>query len=322
MAWFEARGSPSSATWFLYSGLSRSAQSFGGFGDGLGVGHERHDAVVVAVPGAVSRLGGLGDGVPGRDLVRLEEVLVGLAEGDSRRRRRRGSGGRGCPTLALMASISSPELASGSSTVDVDAVLGLEGLDDLAVVAPVVRQGDGGQRPFGLGRGDQVGHRVGAGAPATRRPRTAMPPRSVPPPTGPSTRPACRRRPAGRRRRSGRAPGSGHVAWWFRTPSWSFTSLCGSRRGIAASEGDITVPCSRGPPTPPDCPLMVATARSVEPAAACPSAGRSWQSPDPPSRIVRATDASARRRRTPAGRRERPPSCADVWNDGRPATPT
>ena len=32
MAWFDARGSPASATMFLYSGFKRSAQSAGGFG--------------------------------------------------------------------------------------------------------------------------------------------------------------------------------------------------------------------------------------------------------------------------------------------------
>ena len=32
IAWFDARGSPASATWPLYSGFSRSAQSAGAFG--------------------------------------------------------------------------------------------------------------------------------------------------------------------------------------------------------------------------------------------------------------------------------------------------
>src|SRR6185436_18758023 len=46
---------------------------------------EREDAVVVAVPGAVRVLGGGGDGVPGRDLVRLDQAigLGGRPEGQA-----------------------------------------------------------------------------------------------------------------------------------------------------------------------------------------------------------------------------------------------
>ena len=57
--------------------------------------------------------------------------------------------------LALIASSSSAEPASGLSSLTVEAVLGLEALDDAAVVAPVVRQGDRGQRALGLGGVDQ-----------------------------------------------------------------------------------------------------------------------------------------------------------------------
>ena len=59
------------------------------------------------------------------------------------------------PVLALMASISSPELASGSSSLTAIPYFVLKTTEDLAVVAPVVRQGDGREVPLGLGGGDQ-----------------------------------------------------------------------------------------------------------------------------------------------------------------------
>ncbi len=46
----------------------------------------------------------------------------------------------------------------GIEFVDLDAVLGGEGVDHLAVVAPVTGQGDGRQHPFFLGGGDEGGH--------------------------------------------------------------------------------------------------------------------------------------------------------------------
>ena len=69
--------------------------------------------------------------------------------------------------LALMASSSSPEPASGFSSLTVMPYLAREALDDFAVVAPVVRQGDRRQFAFGLGGSDQlvqIGRRCCLGA--------------------------------------------------------------------------------------------------------------------------------------------------------------
>ncbi len=186
----------------LVLGLHQIRPVLGRIGDRLGVGHERHDAVVVAVPGAVGRLGRSG-------IVSQVETLYGskrsLLASPKAKPTSTTSGfwGPGLPTLALMASISSPEPASGSRTVDVDAVLGFERLDHFAVVAPVVRQGDGGQRPSALAAAMSASIRGPRWRPlmATRRPRTVMRPRSAPPRTAPSMRPAHRPRPAGRRPR-------------------------------------------------------------------------------------------------------------------------
>ena len=143
--------------------------------DDLGVDLERQDAVVVAVPDAVGVLGGLRDRVPGRDLVRLEEVL-----GDALRAEARptsttsGACGPGLALLALMASISSFEPPSGLSPLIGIPYLAVNPSMSCTVVAPVARQRDGVQAAFGLGRGDEGVH---VGRPPeplpTRRPRPA-----------------------------------------------------------------------------------------------------------------------------------------------------
>ena len=74
-----------------------------------------------------------------------------------------GACGPGLSLLALIASISSPEPAFGSSSLTARPYLALKPSMTRAVVAPVVRQGDRGQRALGLGGLDQGGHRIGRG---------------------------------------------------------------------------------------------------------------------------------------------------------------
>ena len=64
--------------------------------------------------------------------------------------------------LALMASISSAEPASGFSSLTViSGYLALKPVDHVAIAAPVMRQGDGGQLAFRLGGGNEIFHRAG-----------------------------------------------------------------------------------------------------------------------------------------------------------------
>ena len=140
-----------------------------GLDDG-GVDLERHDTVVVAVPQAGGVLGRVRDRVPGRDLVRLVEVLgdalraVAQADVDDVRRLRAGVGlvGDDGRQLVLRA-------AARVEPVDRDPVLGGEPVDDGTVVAPVARERDRVQAAFGLGGRDEGVH--AAPSLPTRRPR-------------------------------------------------------------------------------------------------------------------------------------------------------
>ena len=131
--------------------------------------------------------------------------LSALAESPKERPTSMTSGacGPGLSLLALIASISSPEPASGVISLTVRPYLALKSVDDLAVVAPVVGQGDDRQLAFLLGGVDR--------APGWRRRRR---PRRTRRWTGPrSTRSTSRRRRRGMRRPAGRRPGSGNVVW-------------------------------------------------------------------------------------------------------------
>ena len=101
--------------------------------------------------------------VPGGDLVGHEQALVlggrAIANADV-------DDIRSLRALAVLVGADGLDLIGRAGVrvelVDLHAVLGLVGLDDLAVVGPVVRQRDGGQRAFGLGRATR-GH-AAAGA--------------------------------------------------------------------------------------------------------------------------------------------------------------
>ena len=117
---------------------------------------EGHHAVVVAVPVALGVLGAVGDAVPGRNLVGLQKAfgLGGRTEAeadvDHVRRLIAGIALVGLDRLDLVAGA-----GVGIELVDLETILGLEALDNGAVAAPIMRQGDGGQLAFGLGGGDE-----------------------------------------------------------------------------------------------------------------------------------------------------------------------
>jgi hypothetical protein len=121
---------------------------------------EGQHPVVVAVPMAVRILQLGRDGVPGRDLVGLDQSLglgggtIGEADVDDVRRLR---------ALVVLVGLDGFDLVAGArirvQLIDLDAVFVLEALQQRAVAAPVVRQRDGGELPFLLGGGDQRVHR-------------------------------------------------------------------------------------------------------------------------------------------------------------------
>ena len=92
------------------------------------------------------------------------------------------------PLLALIASISSLEPPSGFSSLILMPYFAVKPSMHLAVVAPVLRQGDRGQVAFGLGGVDQgLGHAgdrvrpapaLAAAAPVLQAPRTEAVPRA------------------------------------------------------------------------------------------------------------------------------------------------
>ena len=134
------------------------------FGNDVLVDHERQHAVVVAVPVPVRILHLVRDRVPGRDLVRRNQpfrLRLGPkreAHVDHVRRLR--------PFVALVRPDRFhliPRTGVRVQFVHRQAVLGLETVDHLAIVAPVVRQGNRRQLPFCLRRFDQLGHRVVGG---------------------------------------------------------------------------------------------------------------------------------------------------------------
>ena len=159
IAWFDVRGSPASATEFLYSGLRRSAQSRGDVLDDVGVDLEREHAVVVAVPVALAILLVVGDRVPTWRPCGACSRPSFLAEGPKERPTSITSGACGplFPLFALMASISSPEPASGLSSLTLMPYFACS-CDELPVAAPVVRKGDRGELSLLLGGGDQLVH--------------------------------------------------------------------------------------------------------------------------------------------------------------------
>ena len=129
--------------------------------DDVLVHDEGHDAVVVAVPGAVGILGAVRDRVPGGDLVWLDQAFllgersVGETDVDHVGRLRAGVALVGADRLHLVGGA-----GVGVELVDRDSrILRLETVDYGAVAAPVMRQRDRGQRAFLLGGGHKVVHR-------------------------------------------------------------------------------------------------------------------------------------------------------------------
>jgi hypothetical protein len=132
------------------------------FLDDVGVHRHRKHAVIVAGPITVGVFGGVGNRGPGRHLVRLDEA-VGLGRGTERQtdvddvgRLRSLIGLVGLDRLDLVA-----RTAVRIELVDGEAILRLEAVDEGAVAAPIVRQGDDGQLSFLLGGGDEIVHPVG-----------------------------------------------------------------------------------------------------------------------------------------------------------------
>ena len=133
----------------------------------VGVPAHGHDAGVVGVVGAVGVLVGIGDLVPGLHLVRGE--VVGGGGGDALAKIEDIGGGVG----ALVGLGGVDLLLGGGVRVqlgDLDLrVLLLEALDDLAIVGPIMRQGDDVQRALFLGgllkvlHGAEIGEGGGLG---------------------------------------------------------------------------------------------------------------------------------------------------------------
>ena len=133
----------------------------------VGVPAHGHDAGVVGVVGAVDVLGSIRDLVPGLHLVRGE--IVGGGGGDGLADVEDIGGGVG--TLVGLGGVDL--LLGGGVRVqlgDLDLrVLLLEALDDLAIVGPIMRQGDDVQRAFFLGgllkvlHGAEIGEGGGLG---------------------------------------------------------------------------------------------------------------------------------------------------------------
>ena len=133
--------------------------------DDVGVHFEGEHAVIVAVPGAVGVLGAVRDRVPGGDLVGHAAGRRPWRSGrrTGRRRSRRAPAGPVLPLFALIASISSPEPASGLSSLTARPYFALKPSMTAAVAAPVVRQSDRREGSLLLRGGDEVIHRVGGG---------------------------------------------------------------------------------------------------------------------------------------------------------------
>ena len=114
----DTRGSPAKAI-ALVLVLEQVGPVLRNVGNERRVDLEREDAVVVAVPGAVGILDVGRDRVPRRNLVRREQAL-GLARGSERQADVSTTSGACGPLLSLLvliASISSPEPASGLSSL-------------------------------------------------------------------------------------------------------------------------------------------------------------------------------------------------------------
>ncbi|MPM10105.1 hypothetical protein SDC9_56429 [bioreactor metagenome] len=127
------------------------------------VHHERHDAVIVAVPVAVGVLDGVRDLVPARDLVGLDQpFFLGLraeaqTDVDHVGGLRAGVALVGADRLELVG-----RARVGVQLVHLDiGILGLEAVDHRTIAAPVMRQCDGGQHAFGLRRRLERGHVFG-----------------------------------------------------------------------------------------------------------------------------------------------------------------
>ena len=162
MAWLERPRVAVERDLALVLGLQEVGPVLGRIGDDRVVRRERHDAVVVAVPDAVGRLGRRRGSCPRSRPCTARRGPCSSSPNAKPTSTTSGACGPGLSLLALIASISSPEPPAGSSSLTAMPYLVLKRLDDLAVVAPVMGQGDGRQVALGLGRGDELGQ-VGRG---------------------------------------------------------------------------------------------------------------------------------------------------------------